>query len=137
MTGAFSVATPSESNSLEPVFPGVLAMSFNVIPSENIFLFMVSSRNDIFCWIEVAFSAFMMGDTSLDATFLSTTILYLPLLRFFGPIWLIALRRAVIPHSCRSRPSYSGDMSHQYPLYLLPSLSAMVISEKQEKEVSV
>ena len=95
----FCVATPSESYILEPDLPGVLALSMIVSPSENIFFSRLPSRNDIFCWIAEAFSALIRGETSLDATVPSTIILYLPLLRLRGPIWLIALSKAVCEHS--------------------------------------
>ena len=70
-----------------------------VSPSEKIFFSMLPSRNDIFCWIADALSALIRGDTSLEATVPSTTILYLPLLRLRGPIWLTALSNAVYEHS--------------------------------------
>ena len=107
------VATPSVSNSLEPFFPGVLARSISVIPSLNTFFPSESSRNDIFCWMDVAFRAVRRGDTSLEATFVSTIILYLPLRLFFGPIWLTALSNAFAPHSAKSVSAAFGTVCHQ------------------------
>ena len=73
--GASLVATPSESYILEPDLPGVLAISMIVRPSEKTFFSRLPSRNDIFCWIAEAFNALISGETSLDATEPSTTIL--------------------------------------------------------------
>ena len=90
------VATPSVSYILEPAFPGVLARSINVMPSEKTFLFKLPSRNDIFCWIDEALRAVRIGDTRRDAVLLSTTMRYLPPFLFFGPIWDVALSKAVL-----------------------------------------
>ena len=86
MIALFFVATPSVSYILDPALPGVLAMSISVMPSEKIFLFRLPSRNDIFCWMDEALSAVRIGEIRRDVVLVSTTILYRPLLRFFGPI---------------------------------------------------
>ena len=123
MIGASFVATPSVSYSLEPFFPGVRARSIRVMPSWKTFVSLESSRKDIFCWIEAEFSAVRRGDTSLEATEVSTTIRYLPLRLFLGPICFTALSSAIIPQFSKSVSAAIGVACHQYPLYLLPSLS--------------
>ena len=108
-----------------------------VMPSWKTFASFESSRKDIFCWIDAEFRAVRRGETSLDATDVSTTIRYLPLRLFFGPICFTALSRAIIPHPSKSVSAAIGVACHQYPLYLLPSLSWIVISENVPKAVSL
>ena len=111
------VATPSVSKSLDPGLPAVLTISFMVSPSEKTSFPAVSARKDIFCWIAEALSAENKGDTSLVATVLSTTILYLPDFLFLGFICLTALSRAIRPQDAMSSLSCRDEDSHQCPLY--------------------
>ncbi len=108
-----------------------------VNPSLNMRLPKESSRNDMFCWIAAAFRAESSGATRREDTPASTTILYFPERRLFGPICLTALSKAFCPQLHMSRPSALEDDSHQNPLNFPPSMSWMVISEKQPNELSV
>ena len=68
---------------------------------------------------------------------LSTTIVNFPPLWPVAPTWASALDRAVSEQPYIISLSYAGAELHQYPLYLSPLRSCMVISDQKENDVSV
>ena len=113
MIGVSAVATPSESNSLDPVSPTLTGLSHIFSHSGNIFFPSESSMNEFFCCNEYPPRAFSTGVTSLDATSLSMTIEYFPLSILTGPICDIARLNAISPQSLIFRSLSIGVASHQ------------------------
>ena len=83
-----------------------------------------------------ALSALIIGLSSLEPTFPSTTIRYRPPSIAAGAIEPTALFKAVSAHPAGSIPERNAEESHQYELNLWPSASATVTSDEQEKPVS-
>ena len=111
--GVSFVATPSESNSLDPVSPTLTGMSQMLSHCGNTFFPSESSMNEFFCCNEYPPRAFSTGVTSLDATSLSITIAYFPLPILTGPVCEIALLNATSPQPLIFRSLSIGAASHQ------------------------